>query len=290
MISTPALEFVIRGPGGAERRLIVDCDRACVGSGASSEVRLAPEEAAAEQLWIEARGGQVFAEARAASPPVFVDGAPLSAGPLAPGSVLTVGRTTLRVRVVERHPRASTAARGRVLMRLCAALGGVGIPLGILLAGPRSAAEDWSWRESPPLWPSEPASACLAEPGAPSALGDELRRQGELARERAPFSPGDGVNAVELLARAAACYAAAGAARQAERARAAADRLRAELERQYHVHQVRLERALVERDRTRAKAETRRLLAFSARRPSEYSAWLATLDRQMDVQLSGGAP
>jgi len=144
MISTPALEFVIRGPGGAERRLIVDCDRACVGSGASSEVRLAPEEAAAEQLWIEARGGQVFAEARAASPPVFVDGAPLSAGPLAPGSVLTVGRTTLRVRVVERHPRASTAARGRVLMRLCAALGGVGIPLGILLAGPRSAAEDWS--------------------------------------------------------------------------------------------------------------------------------------------------
>jgi hypothetical protein len=287
MTSIPAFELVLTGPDGAPRQLLVDAERALVGSGAACEVRLAPEDAAPEQLWLEARGEHVFAETRAAAPPVLLDGAPFAAGRLAPGSVLAIGRMKLRVRVVERHPAAPTPAPGRALVRLCTMLGGVGIPLGILLVGPRSNAETWTWRESPPLWPAPPAAVCPPEQGAPSALGDELRRQGELARERAPFSPGDGVAAVELLTRAAACYATAGAERHAERIGAAADRLRAELERRYHVHQVRLERALVERDRARAQTETRLLLSFSAGRQSEYSDWLATLDRQMDLQLSG---
>src|SRR5262245_59600577 len=269
MMSIPAFELVLTGPDGAPRTLLVDAERARVGSGAACEVRLGPEDAAPEQLWLEVRGEQVFAETRAAAPPVLLDGAPFSAGRLLPSSVLAIGRITLRVRVVERHPAAPAPAPGRALMRLCAALGGVGIPLGILLVGPRSGAETWTWRESPPLWSSPPVAACPPEQGSPSALGDDLRRQGELARERAPFSPGDGVAAVELLARAAACYATAGAERHAERIGAAADRLRAELERRYHVHQVRLERALVERDRARAQAETRLLLSFSAGRQND---------------------
>lgn len=290
MISIPALDLALIDPGGLERRLLVDAERARVGSGAACEVRLPAEDAAPEQLWLEARDGQVFAEARAAAPPVLLGGAAFSAGLLAPDAVLAIGRVRLRVRVVERHPAAPAAAGGRSLLRLCAVLGAVGIPLGILLVGPRSDAESWAWRESPPLWPSPPAFVCPVEQGAPSALGDELRRQGELARERASFDPGDGVAAVELLGRAAACYRAAGAERHAERVAAAAERLRADLERQYHVHQVRLERALIGSDRGRAHAETRVLLSFSARRHSEYSDWLATLERHMDVQLPEGRP
>jgi hypothetical protein len=136
MIAIPAFELVLTGPDGLERVLIVDAERARVGSGAACEVRLPPEDAAAEQLWLEARDGLAFAEARAAAPPVLLDGAPFSAGLLAPAAVLAIGRVRLRVRVVERHP-AVAPTRGRALARLGAVLGGVGIPLGILLLGAR---------------------------------------------------------------------------------------------------------------------------------------------------------
>lgn len=290
MIETPALEIVLR-ESGAERRLLVDSDSARVGSGPFCEVRLRPEDAAPEQLRLQARGERVYATAVAAAPPVFLDGAPLSRGRLAPGAELRVGTAALRVRVVERHPSARASAPRRALGRVLYALGGVGIPLGILLSGPRTPPDAWELPAEPQrLWAALPAApACPGgTQGVGRALGDDLMAQAQLALERAPFSPRDGVHAVELSLRAAACYASADA--DADQARAAAERARAQLEREFHVHQVRLERALQARDRERTRREIRLLLSFVAGRPSAYADWLVLLERQLDLQLAKEKP
>jgi hypothetical protein len=292
MIETPALEFVIATDKQLEQQLIVDSHVARVGSGAHCEVRLPPEDAAPEQLEIEARGADVFAVARALEPAIRLNEVPFVRGRLLPDSWLRLGRVRLRVRLIERH-RAAAIRPGRRRARwLAYALGGVGIPLGILVAGQESSGEVPEWNLPPELlWSADEAAVCPErELDLRSALADKLRVQGESARERAPFSPDDGVAAVELLSRAAACYAAAGAAVRAERSRTAAADLKLELERQFHIHQVRLERALIDRRYDQAKWETRTLLSFTARRKSAYVDWLATLDRQIELKFAGSTP
>jgi hypothetical protein len=282
-----ALEFTVAQSGQPPRKLRVDSDTARVGSGSHCEVRLASEDAAFEQIQLQTRAGGVFAEARSFEPPAFLDGAPFTQGRLLPQSVLCIGRVELRVALVDRHPRAGSARR-RTGTRLLYVLGGFGIPLGILLSAPRAPSDGPEWNLEPQvLWADAGASACASDGhGSADALADMLRRQGESARERAPFSPRDGVQAVELLSRAAACYVEAKNERQAKLSRAAAERLKLDLEHQFHVHQVRLERALDSHRYDQAKRETRILLSFAAPRGGAYFDWLSTLERQIDVGFS----
>jgi hypothetical protein len=293
MIESPALEFTIRSAGEPDLKLSVHSEIARIGSGAHCEIRLPAEAAALEQLQIEVRSGNVFGEARCAEPSALLNGFPFIRGRIAPDSVLQLGRVELQVRLIERDP--STGARrgrSRTTSRVMYALGGIGIPLGILLAAPRPYVQPLEWDLRPePLWSSEEPFGCPeSEHGSGAALADELRVQGESSRERAPFSPQDGVQAVELLSRAADCYATSGAEPRAEPLRALAAELKQDLSRQFHVHQVRLERALVSGDYDQAKRETRILRSFAAHRPSAYFDWLATLDRQMDVKYARSTP
>jgi hypothetical protein len=288
MIEKPAFEFTIV-TAGRKQKLVVDSLTAKVGSGAHCEVRLPADEAAVEQLQLWLRADGVYGEARALDPASSLGGAAFVRGRLWPESVLHIGRVELRVARIEPH-RTAAARTGlaRGSSRLIYALGGVGIPLGILCAGPALRDTPTDWNIAPQtLWAADAPVRCAPETGSELALAESLRASAESYRERAPFSPRDGVQAVELFSRAAACYDLAALAPRAEQAHADAARLKLELERQFHVHQVRLERALTTRQYDQAKRETRILRSFADRRGGAFFDWLATLDRQIDVEFAG---
>ncbi len=289
MIEAPALKFALRNPDGTRRELSVDSDSARIGSGAHCEIRLSGENIAVEQLEVCARSEGVFAQARSLHPPVLLNGVPFVQGRLLPESSLRVGDVEISVTLVERYGSTNTRASERRRSRAIYLLGGIGIPLGILLLALEPQAQAARWNIEPqPLWPKEERVSCPQnDVAAAAALADKEKAQGETARERAPFSPQDGVLAVEHFARAAACYSVARARPELEAARRSASELKRSLEQQFHVHQVRLERALVTERYDEAKKEIRILLSFAGRRSGALFDWLATLDRQLDLKFLG---
>lgn len=291
MIEALALKFVIRNADAREHELSVDAEMARIGSGSHCEIRLEAEDAAVEHVCVKVRAGVVFAEALCMNPPALLNGSPFVEGRLLPESVLKLGRVELRVSVVERYlvtgkRRGPTPASRRMVYALCS----IGIPLGIALMSmvPDSRPPNWE-QPAQVLWATDQEISCPQnEPASASALADKLRAQAETARERAPFSPEDGTQAVDLFASAAACYSAAGASAEVEHVRSARADLKRTLEREFHVHQVRLERALVTQRFEQAKTEIRVLMSFANHRAPDYVNWLSTLDRQIVVKFTGG--
>jgi len=288
MLEASALKFTIQSSGRTQE-LCVDSVSVRVGSGSHCEIRLEPEDASVEQLWVNARAGGVFAEARCLDPPILLNGSAFVQGRLLPDSVLKLGRVEISVDVVERHSlKGNRSGTTNASRRALYALAGVGIPLSILLLGLRTGTTRQDFDiPTQTLW-SENESARCPDPDRSSAAAraNDLSSQAESGRERTAFSPEDGVKAVELYAQAAACYALAGAGARADQASLEAKTLRHELSARFHVHQVRLERALSNQHYDRAKLEVRALLSFVRRRRDAYSDWLAALDRQIITKSS----
>jgi hypothetical protein len=109
--------------------------------------------------------------------------------------------------------------------------------------------------------------------------------QANARRERSPFSPQDGVESVSLYVRAAACFSQARDTVDAELAHGDAEHMRQTTSRQFHVHQVRLERALATKEYDSAQAEARMLQAFVGAGGGEYGGWLSDLQRRIKVKF-----
>ncbi|HEY5958280.1 MAG TPA: FHA domain-containing protein [Polyangiaceae bacterium] len=291
MIEALALRFVIRTADADVRELNVDAETARIGSGPHCEIRLDPEDAAVEHVHVTVRAGAAYAESRDVQPRALLDGRPFTQGPLLPESVLGLGRVEVRVSVVARYEmhgmrRGPTVASRRALYVLSA----LGLPLLIALLAMHSNEHNAEWQLRPQaLWSSrEESTPCpQTEPAAATALAEKLRSQAETARERTPFSPEDGTQAVDLFARASACFTAGGQVAEAARLDVTGRELKRNMEQQFHVHQVRLERALVTQRYDLAKTEIRVLMSFSNHRAYEYFNWLSTLDRQIVVKFAG---
>jgi hypothetical protein len=290
MATNPYLRFSIEYPDGTQRDLSVDSDSVTVGSGAHCEIRLLGDDIPVEQLRVEARGGGVFAEARSMTPPALVNGIPFVQGRLLPTTTLHVGAIRLRVEYAEAGERPIVSrAKGKKTNPAIWVLAGVGFPLGLYLVFTVRPAESTlgAAPPPPPLWSQADDAPCVhqdrtvAEAQAVSYLDQASAR-----RERSPFSPQDGVESVSLYARAAACFSQAQNGADAQFARGEADHMRQASARQFHVHQVRLERALATKEYDAAHAEARILQAFVGSGGKEYSGWLSDLQRRMKVLLS----
>lgn len=283
-----ALKFTIQSPDRVQE-LCVDSENARIGSGSHCEIRLDSQDAAVEQLWVSARTGGVFAEARSLKPPMLLNGSAFVQGRLLPDSLLKLGRVTISVDVVERHllgshRAGSTPASRRVLY----VLAGIGVPLAIVLVGMGVNTSMPNFEvPAQSLFEGEGGARCPeSDRRAARARADELSVQAESGRERTAFSPDDGVRAVDLYSGAAACYALAGASPNASQASRDADALKHELSARFHVHQVRLERALSTGRYEQARLEVRTLLSFLKRRHDAYTEWLGALDRQLIAKSS----
>jgi hypothetical protein len=284
-----SLKFVIRDAAGNLRELGVDSDVAQLGSGAHCEIRLPPEQAAPEQLRIEARAGGVFAEVRSLRPATLLNGVPFTQGRLLPESWLQIGDFQVSVlaasSVVERRAKPeSQASRSKFVY----VLGAIGFPLGfwvLLTTGPRGEATVAAVAP-PALFVDEPSKCSENTPGTARSLAEADLERAESARERAPFDAERGVNAVALYERAAACFHTAGQPDAARRAKLAADALKLKMNQEFRLHQVRLDWAQATNHYDEARTEVRLLLSFVGQRGAEYVSFLSAVDRQIELRSS----
>ncbi len=284
------LKFTITYPDGRVEQLAVDADTAVIGSGAHCEIRLPYESAAVEQLRVEARSIGLFAASRSMDPPTLLNGLPFTEGRLLPGSVLTSGEIKIEVEVDDAlgvGGRGKTAQRGNPLI---VALAIVGVPLGfyVFLTMRPLSTELPDAVDPPSLWEERAEVAC-SERSADTAraLAEREALRAEAARERSPFHPEEGLPAVALFQRASACYRVADELSRADRAQRAALELKRKAESDFHVHHVRLGRALATKHYDRARREVRILLAFVGKRGGQYAEWLTVLDRTIELKFSG---
>jgi hypothetical protein len=291
MSTNAYLRFTIEYPNGSKRDVSVDSDNVTVGSGPHCEIRLAGDEIPVEQLRVEARGGGVFAEARSMTPPALLNGLPFTRGRLLPNTTLHVGPIKLRVESTDTPDRPLTArAKERKTNPLIWVLAVVGFPLGLyfVFASRPEQSTLGAAPPAPPLWPQAEAESCIHEDrGVAEAQAVSYVEQAEARRERSPFSPQDGVESVVLYGRAAACFSRAENSADAQFAHGEAEHMRQTTSRQFHVHQVRLERALATKEYDSAQAEARILQAFVGPREGEYGGWLSDLQRRIKVKFSG---
>lgn len=275
-----------------EQRVLLDVTvhgtSVLVGSGGHCDVRLGPDLLAAEQLRLSVEERQVWAEALARAPAVLLDGRPFSSGVVRPSDALGVGR--LMIQVVAWHEEVVPSSGHQRF-----------IPLVLLLALLATLAVVGSLSQQPTVQgalPQPPASP-FAEGAAPSACpeataaaasvaGGELWRDAVDHRERSPFYPQDGLDAVRSFETAAACFESAGSKDSAEESRVQATLLHAQLDKSFHVHHVRLSHSLNQRDFETSKVEAAILRGFLSKREHPYAVWLDNLDRWLTITQGKG--
>lgn len=269
---------------GAVTALDIQDDRAVIGSGSHCDVRLAPDEAAVEQLLVEVVGDDVYVRARSAYPPCLLNGAPFFEGRVVATSLVEFAGVGICVTPVAREDSQATLRRGatsstspamQVLGVLAVALGLYAVTHpparneGLSLAGMRPPPEEPVQREPCPQ----------QEPRAALALADQLREQAESKRERAPFYPGDALSGAPLFERAARCYEAAHDIARRGEAHEAAFLLRTQIRDQLHLAHVRIERSLAERNFAGARHNAELALSLLSNPSDPYAQWLEAVRR-----------
>jgi hypothetical protein len=278
--SATGLRFHVRYGDGRDEHLVVDAERALIGSAAHCEVRLPTESAAPEHVEVFASEGRVHLTARANERPPVLDGAPCTTGPWLPRRVLTIGAATLTVELVELGQRSKTRSPFWLLAP---------VPVIVLVATVLVAR---TGVETPPPVPEAPSLFDARPATCPATAGDQVRalageklRLGTAKRERSPFSVRDGVDAAPLFESAAACYHVANLPENERAATAAAAALRQKLEDEYRVRRVRLEHAYRLNDPVAAKRELNVLIPMTSHRPGPFLEWMKWLDRSASVEI-----
>jgi hypothetical protein len=281
-------KFVITHPNGRREELAVDAERVLVGTGAHCEIRLPQGLAALEQLTIEPRAGGVFAEARALDPMPTLNGTPFTQGRLLPDAVIGIGPLSLQVQLLDIEHGASTrkeAAKGTSPFVYAAAVLGFPFFLYVILHKQPDATLRMPTKP-PALWAATPP-ACPQSASEPAlAFAEQQLSAAESKEERSPFYPEDGVSAVKSFLLASTCFRVADATDEAGDTEQAALALKKRVADDFHIHQVRLERALSTRNYESARTEVRILRAFLGGESSDYANWLSMLDRQIQIEFS----
>lgn len=287
------LKLDIRPDDGKRQELIVESPQALIGSGSHCEVRLLAEDSAVEQLLITVDGSGISGQVRSLERPVTLNGVPFVEGRLLPDSILRIGRVELIVSLVEtdvtRGGAKGASKHGKGSPSVYA-LAAVGFPLGFYLLLSHRPAEGAlpAEVEPPPLFANSSATRCpeATRDGALAFGAEELRRA-ETGRERAPFHGQDAVSAVNAFHRAATCFSVAEEPERAAASSRQAMDLKNGVSRDFHVHRVRLERALATKSYDIARTEVRLLLSYVGRQSGAYAGWLLSLDRQIELKFAG---
>lgn len=268
--------------------LDVQSDRALIGSGAHCDVRLAPDEAAVEQLTVETIDEGVYAKTVAIGRPCLLNGAPFLEGRVPPTAMLELGPVVICVKYApregeEKKKKANKSATPASVQAL--ALVGLAVGFYYVLGNNANGTLLSGFGVVTPPTLSVVAEPCpQADPVAARSIADESLVAAEMKRERAPFYPSDGLSAVRLFRRAASCLRSADAEPLAHEAEEAADRLLQKLADELHVRHVRLERMLAEQKFAEAKREGTLIAQFIADPTNAYSQWLSAVVREGELQ------
>jgi len=278
--TSTGLQFRLRYGDGRAEQLVVDADRALIGSAAHCEVRLPVEAAAPEAVEVFSSDKVVHLAARAAQTPPLLDGIPVTSGPWGPGQVLSVGGVSLTVEVIDLGQQ----RKARSPFWLFAPVPVIAVVAGMVYAGTVGPGD--------PIVPQAPALFDPPITACPQPAGEQLApfaaeklRLALSKRERGPFSPVDAVAAVPLFEVAAACFRTAGDAEEERESANAAVTLRKKLEDEYSVRRVRLEHFFRIGDPLGCKREIVALLPMIAQRSGPYVQWLGFVERFADIEI-----
>jgi hypothetical protein len=270
------------GDGHIEN-MLVDAERALIGSAAHCEVRLPPEIAAHEHVEVFAHEGAVhFAtkpHARDNLP--LLDGTATMEGTWGTASTLRIGDVSMTIELVS----LGMAKAKPPIWALFVVIPAVALTaVGIALARPVD-------RALPPI-PEAPVLIGPKDARCPDVAADqkpvlanEKLRVALAMRERSPFAPRDGYEAVALFETAAACFRESDDAEQAKDADDAAEVLRVKLDEDYRLRRVRLEHAYTTHQVHAAKRELNVLIPMTAHRKGPYTEWLAAVDRAATLEI-----
>jgi hypothetical protein len=260
-----------------------------VGSGSHCDVRLPPEEAAVEQLLIEPRGEHVYLRSLTRDGALRFDKAVFEEGELASGARLVLGDLQLRVGVRTQQKRSAKAAESPVQTMITRAVLMIGIGIGAhqLLYPAADGGVLRSAVAAPPLFARANQRGCnVADERDASYQAERWALEASLKRERAPFYPKDGVASVGLYEAAEACFTKAGRRGDAERMHDTVAALRGNLDDEFHVRQVRLERFLQHEKHDQAQREVGVLLTFVAHQDGDYVQWLGAVQRELNARFA----
>ena len=278
-----SLKVTVTELGGRTIQVVVDSGSALIGSGGHCDIRLGQEHVAVEQLFFDIQPGGLFAEVRANQPHVVVDGVPFQRGRVLEGRAFKVGKLEIRAELVEpeggRRKKEDGVRPG--LLVLAALVVGAGM---YSILAHRGGGDDADYKAAPSLFEAQTASCPSLTPSATTAAVETWLRDAAGRHERSPFSPQDGVEAVGLYRRAATCLKRLDRSAEADELTVEADSLANRLEKDFHVHRVRLSRALSDDDIPAARHEVTLLRGYLARRGSDFAAWLDYLDRRLGLQ------
>lgn len=254
-----------------------------IGSGGHCDVRLGPDLLALEHVRLRIEEGQVWAEVLSRSPAVMLGGVPFSSGFVTPHDALAVGPLFIQVAAWhERVAKKSGHKRFIPLALLLAVLASVAVSAAVAKKTSKQAK-----LPEPPASPFVEAKAQVSCPEQASASAGvaaaDMWREAMDHRERSPFSPRNGLEAVKLMNTAAACYDVGDNHDAAEEARTQATQLRSQLEKSFHVHRVRLDHSIAQKDFSLSKLEVSILKSFMAGQDHPYAVWLDNMERWLEV-------
>ena len=284
------IRFEILHPDGRKEVMAVDAERALIGSGGHCDIRLPMDQAAAVAVAVEIVGSTVRVETKAFNPPVTYNGLPFDKIPIAPDSPLKIGATRVfiaagnaafeGVQVVQK--------KSAELSPMMKGLALVGIAAGAYLL---LAEDEHPMATAPTLAPD----IFLASPtGCPQVSADQARSLAsekfdiaEGKRERSPFAPREGVEAVQMFELARVCFQQGEDRASAAEANANARQLRESITRDFRARRIRLEHMLAVADYQLAKRDLYVLLALSEGRQGPWVDWLDSAHQTIKQQ---GAP
>lgn len=295
-----SLNFQIRLPSGKVEQIVVESERALLGSGAHCEIRLPLDQANLEHVLIEVGAAGIFATALNFDPPPTINDIPFTKAPLTSEAVLGIKHVQVSVQMLstgtgERRAAAEAQKKsnplvlvGLVLIMLCSAY--------LILSDSNQFGSSIKRPPPPELWGPVVTTCPQAGPQALSFAGQKLALA-DAKHERRPFYVQDGIQAVTLYEEAAACLRAGGDAASAAGPDNAAKSLRTEINNEYRAHNLRLEHALnIMADRRSDDAvktemskdalkETRALLKFVQGKSGDYVKSLTIRERNLSLKV-----
>ena len=274
------LRFDIRYANGHREAAVVDAERVLLGSASYCDIRFPVDQAAYEHVVIEVVGGVLRAEAKASHPPALINGMPLTAATLLPDSVLGIGTTQVFVTMTLEQDDVSVGVdkqkkkdKGNPLIRIIGVAALAGLGYWLLAEDDQSVAPPPT--EVPALFAAKPPACPQTAPDQARAFAADKMDVAEGKRERHPFSPADGVAAVELFRLAASCYTTAHFDGSAKEAQDSAEALQKSIILDFRARRLRLEHMLALKDYDLARRDVAVLLALTNGKQGPYVKWLA---------------
>jgi len=253
-----------------------------IGSAAYCDVRLAPDEAAPEQVLLQGHDRGLLVRRLSGEYPMLLDGRELTEALVTSDARLEIAGVKLAIKLLAPLEQGKSSRSVLKRVRQLALLSILGVAAyAALQVEPELRPFDHSL-PTPVLFGGEELAKCRYEDkGLARAYAWEQLAAAESKRERYPYASREGVAAVNLYSSAVGCFTAAGERAAADDTRHARAQLVQTLQEDLRAHQVRLEWALERHRYSAAVREVQELEALLIGRTDHHAQWIAAVARDL---------